>query len=65
MFLSFLQKWSFNLCLKLLSEFANFSSVGKFQEFFQNVSGILQQKYFDDFGTTTSCFINCYKIYIY
>ena len=29
MFLSFLKKWSFNLCLKLLSEFVNFSSVGK------------------------------------
>ena len=29
MFLSFLKIWSFNLCLKLLSEFVNFSSVGK------------------------------------
>ena len=29
MFLSFLKKWSSNLCLKLLSEFANFRSVGK------------------------------------
>ena len=29
MFLSFLKKWSFNLCLKLLNEFANFRSVSK------------------------------------
>ena len=29
MFLSFLKKWSFNLCLKLLSELDNFSLIGK------------------------------------
>ena len=29
MFLSFLKKWSFNLCLKLLSEFVNFRSIDK------------------------------------
>ena len=29
MFLSFLRKWSFNLCLKILSKFANFRSVSK------------------------------------
>ena len=29
-----------------------------FQEFFT-------RKFLDDFGTTTSCIMNCYKIYIY
>ena len=32
MFLTFLKKWSFNSCLKLLSEFVNFGSVGKLFE---------------------------------
>ena len=39
----FLQKWPFNLCLKLLSEFANFRSVGKL---FQTV-GVTYNKFFD------------------
>ena len=42
MFLSFLKKWSFNLCLKLLSEFANFRSVGKL---FQTI-GVRYDKFF-------------------
>ena len=42
MFLSFLKKWSLNLCLKLLSEFANFMSLGKL---FQTI-GIRQDKFF-------------------
>ena len=25
---------------------------------------VFAKKCFDDFGTTTSCFMNCYKIYI-
>ena len=29
MFLRSLKKWFFNLCLKLLSEFVNFRSIGK------------------------------------
>ena len=42
MFLSFLQKWPFNLCLKLLSEFANFRSISKL---FQTI-GVRYDKFF-------------------
>ena len=27
--------------------------------------GFFAKKFLDDFGTITSCFMNCYKIYIY
>ena len=42
MFLSFLKKWSFNLCLKFLSGFAKFRSVGKL---FQTI-GVRNDKFF-------------------
>ena len=40
--LSFLKKWSFNLCFKLLSEFANFKSVGRLLQ----TTGVRYDKHF-------------------
>ena len=49
MFLSFLRKLSFNLCLKLLSEFTNFKSVGKL---FETIGGR-----YNNFFHQNKCFL--------
>ena len=39
--------------------------INRLNLYLRDVSGILDQETFWWFGTTTSCVMNCYKIYIY
>ena len=53
MFLSFLKKWSFKLCLKLLSESANFRSVGKL---FQTIGVRYDTSFWPEYVFFKRCF---------
>ena len=53
MFLSFLKKWSFNGCLKLLSEFANFRSVCKL---FRTIGGKYDKFFWSEHVFLKGCF---------